>query len=148
MTFDGTISAEGAHVASGVLQKLLPLIEIQYDEFRGAHRGTINVQLKQPIDFRIDFSTHDNFNDGNDNFRFEFVRVHFELPPGPKTKAWIFQPYGHHWGKLQRKSMVEILVSEFIEDIAPGKHCLIHILNEHWGSSSTSPHYVREMQKR
>jgi hypothetical protein len=85
MVFDGMID-EGVHCATGALEEQLPLFETQYDELRGAHRGTINVALNQPIDFRIDFST-DRFMNGKDVSRFEFVRVLFEFPLGTMTKA-------------------------------------------------------------
>jgi hypothetical protein len=72
----------------------------------------------------------------------------FEYPLRTKTKAWSYQPYGHHWGTLKKKSTVEVLVSKRLEGVAPGKRCRIHVLNEHWGSSSTSAHFLREMRER
>jgi acetyltransferase-like isoleucine patch superfamily enzyme len=144
MVLVGTI-VKGLGFAStlGGLPALLPHFERQYDELRGAHPATINVDVNQAIDVGIDFST-DELKIGDDVSRFEFVRVMFEYPLATRTKGWIFQPYGYHWGALKHKSIVEILLSEYLGGVIVGNHCRIHILNEHWGSSSTSPHYLKE----
>ena len=147
MILDGTI-IDGLKVASRSVAVQLPIFERHYDELRGAYPGTINVDVGHPLDLRIDFET-DPIETGNNEFWcFEFVRVMFEYPLETKTKARIYQPYGFHWGVRGKKSIVEVLVSKRLDAITPGKHCRIHVLNERWGSSSTSPHFLKETRGR
>jgi hypothetical protein len=61
------------------------------------------------------------------------------------TRAWIYQPYGHHWGTLNRKNVVEILAGGYIPGIIIGNPCRIHVLNNGDGLPSTSKHYLREL---
>jgi hypothetical protein len=49
---------------SSALPKLLPIIEREYDELCGAHRGTINVDVGRDIDLKIDFKTDRLISDG------------------------------------------------------------------------------------
>jgi hypothetical protein len=141
MILDGEI-VKGVGCASKTLRQQLPIFERQYDELRGAYVGTINVKLPQPIDLKIDFKT-DPYEDNRGNFfRVEFVRILLEFPPGTNTRAWIYQPYGYHWGVLGHKSEVEVLVSKHLGGALLGERCKIHVLNGGYGSSSTSPHYL------
>jgi len=122
----------------------LPVFEKEFSELCGAHRGTINVDVQNPIDLKIDFRTLP-FPCGHEWWPFEFIRVHFEYPAGTKTKAWIYQPYGYHWGVSGKKSCIEILVSKYLGTVTVGDQCWVHVLNSNWGASqSTSPHYLRE----
>src|ERR1700722_17292271 len=91
----------------GGLPTFMPHFERQYDEFRGAHPATINVDVGQPVDLKIDFRTW--------QFEFmgcilfcEFVRVLFEYPSGQTYKAWVYQPYGYHRVELKKESFLEI----------------------------------------
>jgi hypothetical protein len=143
MVFDGT-TVEGLGVAASTVREQLPVFERQYDELKGAYPATINIDVHQPIDLKIDFRTLP-VRIGHEFWQFEFVRVLFEYPSGTKTKAWIYQPYGFHWGVLKKQSIIEVLVSKFIADITRGNLCRVHVLNSEWGAStSTSAHYLRE----
>jgi hypothetical protein len=149
MTLQGNI-VKGCGAASKPndpfsLAKLLPKIEREYDELCGAHRGTINVDVGRDIDLKIDFKTDRLISDGPHLHRVEFVRVLFECPLGANTKAWIYQPYGYHWGCRREHSIVEVLVSIKLQNIMPGRECWIHILNKGCGSSSTSVHYLKDV---
>jgi hypothetical protein len=143
MLLDGKI-VKGCGIAQNSLPQLLPIIEREYDELSGAHPGTINVDVGQPIDIKIDFKTDQIICDPPILHRIEFVRVMFEFPLGAHTKAWIYQPYGFHWGVKRNKSMVELVVSKRVEGVEIEKSCKIHVLNNGWGSTSTSVHYLRE----
>jgi hypothetical protein len=145
MVLDGKIAdpSKCAHSAEDALRRFLPIFERQYDELRGAHAGTINVDLRAPFDLEIDFKT-DLIEMGSGIWhRAEFVRVWFEFPPGTNAKAWIYQPYGWHWGQ-GKDDFLELLVSKHVEGIEAGKSCKIHVLNEGWGSSSTTDNYFRK----
>jgi hypothetical protein len=149
MTLQGKI-VNGCGAASNPndplsLPKLLPIIEREYDELCGAHRGTINVDVGRDIDLKIDFKTDRLIGDPPHLHRVEFVRVLFECPLGTNTKAWIYQPYGYHWGCRREHSIVEVLVSIKLQRIMPGRECWIHILNKGRGSSSTSVHYLKHV---
>ena len=145
MILDGEI-VKGLGAATSSVRAQLPIFERQYDELRWAYPATINVDVHQPIDLKIDFRTLP-FPCGREWWPFEFVRVLFEHPSGTKTKAWIYQPYGYHWGVLKKKSIIEVLVSTFVTGVTLGDPCRVHILNKEWGASeSTSAHYLREKE--
>jgi hypothetical protein len=141
---------KGCGAASFALPKLLPIIEREYDELCGAHPGTINVDVGEPINLKIDFKTDKIIPDPPHLHRVEFVRVQFEFPLGTCTKAWIYQPYGYHWGCRNAKSIVEVLVSKKLQkiELEPEKDCSIHVINKGCGSSSTSLHYLNEQCNR
>jgi hypothetical protein len=141
---NGTITC-GRKIASQHLPRLLPEFAQQYDELRDAYPGTINVLLDGPVDLEIDFKT--------DRVRFapscvervEFVRVQFEYPLGEQVdaRAWIYQPYGWHWGQ-GRKALVEVLLSTKLSGVDVDQPCRIYVLNTCWGSSSTIADYLKE----
>jgi hypothetical protein len=124
------------------LPALLPIFEQQFDELRGAYRGTINVDVHKPIDLKIDFRTRP-YRFGQEVHCVEFVRILFEYPCGAMHNSWIYQPYGYHWGEKDRQSIVEVLVSNHVGNIAVGDKCRLHILNNNRGETSTSAHYLR-----
>jgi hypothetical protein len=142
MVLDGKI-IKGVGSASTVLPQLLPILAREYDELRNAHPATINVDVDNPIDLKIDFKTDQILCAPPCLHRVEFVRVRFEFPLGTVTneEAWIYQPYGWHWG-CGHKSWVEVLVSKELANVEPDRCCKIHVLNGGFGSSSTSEHYL------
>jgi len=142
VVLDGKI-VSGVGAASRELLWQLPILAQYYEELRNAHPATINVDVSNPIDLKIDFKSY-FIGNWPYLFRVEFVRVQFEFPLGtiPDAKSWIYQPYGYHWGELNRKSLVEILVSKHLDGIALGRRCRIHVLNNNLRSSSVSPHYL------
>jgi hypothetical protein len=143
MIMDGTI-VKGCGAATRTVAAQLPIFEQQYDELRGAHPATINVDVHRHIDLKIDFRTLP-FLCGHEWWPFEFIRVLFEYPSGTKTKAWIYQPYGYHWGVKKDKSTIEVLISKCLAGVTHGTPCRIHVLNSEWGASTTtSAHYLRE----
>jgi hypothetical protein len=142
MIIEGKI-IKGVGFAATDLSQRLPEIAREYDELRDAHPATINVYIGCPVDLTIDFKTDKMICVPPHLHRIEFVRVQFEFPLGTKTKAWIFQPYGHHWGRGE-KSTIEILASKYLKNVALYQHCKIHVLNGGGGSSSTSVHYLKE----
>jgi hypothetical protein len=123
----------GVGAASRTVAEQLPVFERQYDELRGAHPATINVDVGQPIDLKIDFRTL-RFGTGC----FEFIRIMFEYPEQTSTKAWIYQPYGFHFGVRNLKSHLEVLVSKKLEGVEIGAPCRIHIPESETRSSSIS----------
>jgi hypothetical protein len=142
MIFDGIIDKPGAGSASKDLSILLPIIAQEYDELRHAHPGTINVRLRELFDLKIDFKTDPIVCAPPILHRIEFVRVEFEFPLGKSTKAWIFQPYGYHWGERNDRFLLEILTGK-LDEVKPGEPCKINVFNNGLGSSSTSVHYLR-----
>jgi hypothetical protein len=145
MVHDGKI-VDGVGVAKSQLSQLLPIFAREYDELRGAHPATINVDVGRPIDMKIDFKTDRVLCAPPCLHRVEFIRVQFEFPVGTIVdgKAWIYQPYGWHWGQ-GRESLVEVLVSKKLANVKAGLLCKIHILNKGFGSSSTSEDYLRSI---
>jgi hypothetical protein len=135
---DGRI-VRGVGAASTTVAAQLPIFERQYDELRGAHPATINVDVGSPIDLRIDFRT---LRYGSDCF--EFIRVMLEYPLGaPTHRALIYQPYGFHWGVRKLTSHLEVLVCTKLDDVEVGTPCRIHVPKSERRSSSTSVHYLR-----
>jgi hypothetical protein len=130
------VDGVGAASKLGGLPTQLPLFEQQYDELLGAYPATINVDIHQVLDFKIDFSTWQFSMFGQVHWC-EFIRVLFEYPLGATSKGWIYQPYGYHRTVLQRKTIIEILVSKKLDNVVIGDGCLIHLLNGNEGSSST-----------
>jgi len=139
--------AAGENAAHKHLPKQLPVFVRQYGELCGAYAGTINVEVESSFDcLTIDFKSDPFEVAPGEWHRFEFVRVWFEFPLGVKKKAWIYQPYGHHFRQGKDKYL-EILVSEELEGVSGGKDCQIHVLNDHFGSESTSIHYVNRFDR-
>jgi hypothetical protein len=112
-------------------------------ELANSYPGTINVDLGSDIDFlKADFEVPRI----GGLAPVEFVRVGVEFPIGNllDAKAWIYQPYGYHWGVLNRKTLIEILVDRRIEEIKPGtgQCCRVHVLTQGSGKTSTTPEYL------
>jgi hypothetical protein len=139
---DGTIINGCGAATRTVAQQLSEFIK-QYDELREVYAGTINVKVQDPIDLKIDFRALPQWT-GIEFTSFEFIRILFEYPLGIKVRAWIYHPYGYHWGVRNRKNEIEVLLKKIDRVICDS--CRIHILNEH-GSSSISSHYLREQRK-
>jgi len=148
MVLDGKL-INGVGSAKNDLPQLLPIFAREYDELRNAHPATINVDVGDPINLKIDFKTDRILCAPPCLHRVEFIRVRFEFPLKTiiETKAWIYQPYGWHWG-CGNTSWVEVLVSKKLANIMLGQSCRIHVLNKGLGSSSTSEHYLRAHQDR
>jgi hypothetical protein len=150
MVLDGKI-VRGVGAASNpndpaALPQLLPIIAREYDELRDAYLGTINVRVREPIDLKIDFKTDRIIPAPPCVHRVEFVRVRFEFPLGKYTRAWIYQPYGWHWGVKNDKCLLEVLTVKIDEGVEPDKFCKIHRNDNELGSTSTSVHYLRWLQ--
>ena len=146
MILEGKI-VKGCGEASKDLPSRLPILTQYHNELANSHNGTINVDVGSPIDLKIDFRTP-IIGTWPNVFRVEFVRIRFEFPIGniSDAKAWIYQPYGYHWGVLNRKNLVEILASNRIDGVIHGKLCRIHVLNKNIGQTSTSSHYLGRQQ--
>jgi hypothetical protein len=138
MILEGTI-VKGLRSASRVLPSWLPKLAQYHNELTDSYHGTINVDVGDPIDLKIDFRTP-----SIDWFpQVEFIRIRLEFPIGniSDAKAWIYQPYGYHWGVLNKKNLVEIF-AKYIDGVKLGQPCRIHVLNGGIGDTSTSPHYL------
>jgi CTP-dependent riboflavin kinase len=148
MKLEGTIIS-GWGAARGVIARWLPVFAHHHSELANSYPGTINIDVGFPIDFlKIDFRTPSI----GDFQEVEFVRVRLEFPIGNilDAKAWIYQPYGFHWGERNQKNLVEILVSRHIEGVKPGtgQRCRIDVLNKNIGETSTSPQYKLQVTNK
>jgi len=111
MILEGTIDRKGCRVASGVIAHYSREFARHKSELANLYPGTINVDVDSHtvIDFlRIDFRTPPI----GELPEVEFVRVGFEFPIGNilDANAWIYQPYGFHWGERKRRNFVEIFI--------------------------------------
>jgi hypothetical protein len=116
---------------------LIPRIAARFPEIaKCSSFGTINVQLDQPLDrSHADFWTPQipwipvQLGSAKTSPRtegFGFIRIEFECPlGGPNYKAWIILPEGA--GLTYHEDRAEIIAAEFIDGVAYGARCAIHL---------------------
>jgi len=123
--------------AAGNHRLLIPRIAARFPEVANCSQfGTVNVELDQALDrSRADFWTpHIAWIPaalpGADRAHrleaFGFIRIEFECPlGGPQYPAWIMLPEGSDLTYSDDRA--EIVAGVFIEGVAYGQRCAIHI---------------------
>jgi hypothetical protein len=121
----------GHGLASGCVAKQLPLIEPEFPEIAGCHRGTINVSLAFPLivvtpDHRTGPITWD-YNGSPVEEVFDLVRIEFEAPRGTASiPAWLY--ISHLTVHRQTPCIHEILAPMI--NIPDQCDCFVHINRE------------------
>jgi CTP-dependent riboflavin kinase len=135
------IRGEGNAAANHAV--LIPLLAPHFPEIANSSQfGTINIRLDQSLDkSRADIWTQriiwQPFQRNERRVEiFGFIKIKFECPlKGPKYDCWIILPEGSMI--TYRDNEVEIIADMFIETVAYGVGCAIHI--DHTPSAMAPP---------
>jgi hypothetical protein len=121
----------GFGIASGNLEKQLPLIAEEFAEVADCHRGSINLQLDYPL--RIDKPDFISslIDWGEQQEIFHLTRIHIEPLTNParphdnfpQHRAWIYGPQNSK--HRQDPFHLEIIAAKL--ELSTATHCRIHL---------------------